>query len=681
MSYRYEKNQNGEEDLVIDGFEKGIADSPYQGIANMRNVNIKYYPGVAYANYERQAATLSYGTFTFTSSLSVGAVSGTLTSLWAFPTGSFTVVFSSGETRVAAFNNGSLTVGWAGSGALTQNATATITVTGGMTQPTYYCTSPGSINYIQDNTGQIWKESAINSSTFNILANSPTTGANGQGIAFWNNYLVVFRQNFIDFCGDGTGDSGIISSNWLAANNEFYIGNITTLAVNGGSSISAGDTSATISTYTDAGGNSRSTTWFGNTGTYQMLLSSGETIPVLLTFGSHTITFANPAQIGGSATNIHLNILIGTTHMTLVSRNDGNLYFTNGNAVGSLSLGSTIISGNLVPATIFVPGGNNSLALTYKALGLPKYETAVWLEELSANLLVAGKRNVYPWDRVSPQWTNPFPVPEDISKMINILNNVYIFAGYKGNIYLSNGYSAYPFKKIPDYIANTLGAGNLTGTAPIDVQWQWGGIMSHRLRLFFQANAFTGQTMTNIMQGVFSVGLVSGNGITLETPGSLVIENQNSYGLNSSSASAGGLLIDNSNSNIGYDNYYSAFASGSSNQGFIDFNNTTLYSNNEMVIETDLIPIGTFLQTTTHASMEFKMDEPMKSGDSITIYARQNLSGTYVLIGTTTTQVLSDIYTPWPIQEGQWIQFLITMSCNSAAASSSFNRLREIRLR
>lgn len=676
MAYRYEKNQNGEEDLVIDGFEKGIADSPYLGIANIRNLNIKYYPGVAYANYKRLPATLSYGTFTFTTTLSIGAVFGTLTGAWSFPTGNYTVVFSSGETRLALFTNGSTTVGWAGAGALTQSATATITVNNAvMNAPEFSCIGDTGIKYIIDGGGQIWKQASLNSSTFNLLGVSPTTGANGSGIAFWQGYLVVFRANFIDFCGDGTGDGGVTSSNWNTSSQNTPLGNITNMVFS--AAVNPTDTTATIATYTDAGGSSRSSKWFGFSGTYQLVLSSNEKINATFTNNSATVSFNTPAQIGGTATGNHVNVLTGVKHMSLVSRNDGYLYFCNGNIVSALQ----------VPIKWAQTGGQFNVGIIpsfnflFDALSFPATETANWLEELAGNLVIAGNFNLYQWDRLATSYQAPVPIPEQMFKVINTLNNLYIFAGYKGNIYLSNGYSISPFKKLPDYIANNTAVSVNDNTAPIDPQWQWGGIMSHRLRLYFQALAFDSATGNQLMAGIFSIGLVGGNGLTQEVPGNLVMENQNSFGLVSSTTAAGGLLIDNSILASQYDSYYSAWSNGIGGLGGIDYNDTTLYSNNEMIIETDLIPIGTFLQTTTHASMEFKMDEPMKSGDSITLYGRQHLSDTYQLIGTTTTQVLSNIVQEFPIQEGQWIQFMVTMSCNPTATASSYNRLREIRLR
>lgn len=606
MAYRYEKQADGKSDLIIDGFEKGIADSPYQGIANLRNVNIKYYPGVAYANYKRQAATLSGGT---------------------------------------------------------------------MKAPQFSCVGDTGIKYIIDGDGQVWKQASSNSSTFNLLGSAPTTGASGQGIAFWQNYLIVFRTNFIDFCGDGTGDGGVTSSNWNTNTTNTPLGNITNMVFT--ATVNAADTQATISTYTDAGGNSRSTTWFGFSGTYQLLTSAGEKINARFVNGSGTVTFNTPAQVGGTSSGNHVNVLTGVKHMSIVSRNDGYLYFCNGSIVSALQ----------VPIAWAQTGGKfnvgtiASFNFLYDALAFPATETANWLDELGSNLVIAGNFNLYQWDRLSTSYQTPVPIPEQIFKIINSLNNIYIFAGYKGNIYLSNGYSISPFKKIPDYIANNSAISVNDKLAPIDPQWQWGGVMSHRLRLYFQALAFDSATGNQLLAGIFSVGLVNGNGITLEQPGSLVMENQNSFGLVSITTSSGGILIDNSILASQYDSYYSAWSNGILNAGGIDFNDTTLYSNNEMLIETDLVAVGTSLVQKTFSQAEFKLDQALQSGDSISLYARKSLADPYTLLGTATTSPVLSFASPFSIEKLQWLQLMATMSCNATATSSSFTRLREIRIR
>jgi len=57
MSYRLEKNSAGTTDIVIDGWELGIAASPHKGIANLRNVNIRSVPGEVAVNFKTSALT------------------------------------------------------------------------------------------------------------------------------------------------------------------------------------------------------------------------------------------------------------------------------------------------------------------------------------------------------------------------------------------------------------------------------------------------------------------------------------------------------------------------------------------------------------------------------------------------------------------------------------------------
>ena len=147
MAYRYEKEPSGVRALVIDGWEKGIADSPFTGIGNIKNLNTKYYPGVAYVNYKRQAST--------------------------FATASFGI-------------------------------------------PGYVVQSPAGLIYASDDANRIWKQTAVNGQTFDIL--SGNTNQPVSGLAYWNNYLLNFANNgIIEICGDGGGDSGITAGAWNTA--------------------------------------------------------------------------------------------------------------------------------------------------------------------------------------------------------------------------------------------------------------------------------------------------------------------------------------------------------------------------------------------------------------------------------------------------------------------------------
>lgn len=75
-----------------------------------------------------QLTTVGSQDLTTTASLSVGAVSATLTGAWAYATGTQLVNFSSGEQRTVLFTQGSTAISW--TGALTEEATTALSALG-----------------------------------------------------------------------------------------------------------------------------------------------------------------------------------------------------------------------------------------------------------------------------------------------------------------------------------------------------------------------------------------------------------------------------------------------------------------------------------------------------------------------------------------------------------------------
>lgn len=697
MGHRYEKNpQTGKPEIVIDGWENGIADSPYSGIANLRNLNTRYYGGVAYVNYKRKSSTTLGGNGGFTGSTSPSQLALTVIGTPTLVVGDAVTVANSGgalPTGLAASTIYFVQAINAGTGVFQLSATfggSAITITGvgsgtntltliQMTKPKFSCQSPLGLNYVLDSSGRVWKQSGVNATTFFLLNGNPLTGGGGYGIAYWNNYLFVWRDKFIDICGNGTGDGGVVSGNWNPTSTVIWpIGNPTTVIMT--SSLSAGATTATLQSYNDPEGNAQ-TAWILPTGLYQMKFNTGQVVNATFTFNSTAVSWdialnANATSSISSVFAVFPTQTNGGTiqHMAMVSGFDGNMYFCNSRGVGCL----------YVPTgQNFSPTDSASFGFTWAAIELPAFETAIWLTELQNQLLICGMNRLYtvkyPATFLTVHAYDSFaPIIETMTKAINVLNNIYIFAGQKGSIYISNGYSISPFKKIPDCVTS-LGGGSGTGGTLIDPIWTVGGIMTHRQRLWFQALGQDVNTGNGVVSGIFSLGLVSASSsLSFDTPGSLVMESQSSSGIVASTET--GVLIDNSPYSSGLDSYYSGWSDSTTGYG-IDFNDTTLWSNNEPLIETDIIPVGEALHQKTFTNMEFKLDQPLKSSDSITVSARSSLADTYVQVGTTNTSVLSFAYTPLNFQNVQWIQFKITMSCNPTATSSSFIRLREIRIR
>jgi len=419
-------------------------------------------------------------------------------------------------------------------------------------------------------------------------------------------------------------------------------------------------TSATLSSYTDGNGLSIEV-WNGPTGIYNLHMAQlngrSQVVTANLTQGSNAITFT-PAlnetmtSAGFASVPLFYNGSVasqtGVLHMCYKAMNDGDFYFTNGSNLGAL---------REVDQQVFDKKNMNTFTFYSNILGLPTEETSVYISELDNRLIVAGVQRLYPWDFSSPFWNNPIPMDEKIHSVTNILNNLYILAGNKGNIYQSNGYSVMRYKKLPDYISGVT-----------DPAWLYGGVMSHRQRFWFQAIAINGQTGAKLLGGTFSMDL---------DDNSIVMEGEPSIGPLPAALTQEGILVPVYDTTIDYEKYYSLYSGTTSS---MDFNDTALWTTEEAIIETDMIPIGTFAQPRTFTTMEFKLDRPMQSGDAIKVKVRSSLSAAWVTIGTSTTTILSDLYKS-NFQKYQWAQFQILLSCNTSSTASSFTPIREIRIR
>lgn len=218
MSY----HQEGDE-IVIDGFDKGIGDSPYGGLTDMRNVNIISVPGeasVAFATTQQSFSSAS-GTFTVDTGTEIVTFSGGVLQANT----AFTVTTSSALPSPLVVNTTyyTLTTGNAVQISLTPGGAAINLATTGtgtqsystinMGQPAYGCSesvSSTSVNYyVIDTNGRAWGN-ILGAQTWVYLNNTTLTGANGNGIVAWHGYLFVFRSGNIDYIST----TNILSNNW-----------------------------------------------------------------------------------------------------------------------------------------------------------------------------------------------------------------------------------------------------------------------------------------------------------------------------------------------------------------------------------------------------------------------------------------------------------------------------------
>ena len=209
MSYRLD---NYDDSIVLSGTEKGIADSPYAGISDMRNVNITTIPGEVSVNFATASVTPPILT-----NVAITGLSSNVFSFASTPTldGSMAIYFNSVSGLSGVSINTAYFIG---------NVTATsfkvytdpflgtlVTVTGtpsGVTFSTYNIGTPAYFArdeirqkyYMQDTLGQVWSNQKLTATNhyWTYTGNSGSSDTGGYGLIYYNGYLFAFRSQTID---------------------------------------------------------------------------------------------------------------------------------------------------------------------------------------------------------------------------------------------------------------------------------------------------------------------------------------------------------------------------------------------------------------------------------------------------------------------------------------------------
>ncbi len=600
MSYTIEKGG----DIVISGFEKGIADSPYEGIADMRNINIIPIPKEGSVNFSTSAITQQGSSGNLTSAdpaldtvLLTGATFDSGAAI-TFAGGGLPAGIVAGTTYWAVLLSGGtyqLYTDYPRASLLDITGTGSGTwATVNMTTPKYFAYDSGFGTYwMLDSAGRVWSNTvATNNNPFywTYTGNRINSRSNGNG-------LVYYRAS------DGTGYMFVFSN----------------------SSID----------YTPTA--SANVAWV-----YQWNVAAGTT-------GSWSNT---PTQ------RLKTPVTVNNPHEAMVAP-DNKVYFTDANYVGRWYQAD--------PAVPFDPTNITTYIFDQTQL-LPFTDTAQCLAPLGNNMLVGAKGNIiYPWDTFSSLPSFPIFVAESsIVKMVTVNTNTFIFVGGRGRIYVTNGSQASLYKKIPDSISGT-----------VEPYYTWGGATSNKNQLYFGA-----LVTTNSGASISQYGGVWA--IDLDTK-AIRLTNKLSYGTYAGYASAIIPIFSTQPAGTGL---YIGWNSGASTFG-IDQTISTPYTGGEATIDSDLIPIGTFLKPTTNGRLEFKLIVPIVNGESVKLQYRQAFSDAFADISSTTVFNFAGIATnAWngysgayqnvDFQNSQWIQIRAVLT--STASSPSYCRLVEMRI-
>lgn len=450
MAYHLERNPTGESvDIVINGFDQGIADSPYTGIGDMRGANITTIPGEAMCNFSTAALTLPP---TVTSAAFTAA---TGTNLLTWTPGGITLYKGLAiHLNTVSDNTKGVTTGVVyfvtnisgstfqlANSILNANAAVVITITGNIsgTFSTYTMGTP--LSSCQDRSG-----SPAQPNLFFIDSNNAAWWVAQASTGFANNTL-IFLGNITSV--GAWGGNGIVA----------YRGYLFVFRYSAGGLVDYVEIANILSTTTPASGWAYSWKSFASTGT------------------------------------------LGEWDMKPIVGQDDTVYWGNGQYVGSIlqNAGQT-----------FDP--TSTATYTYNAQALPilSSDIVTCVGELGQNLLIGGVGHfVYPWDRVSIGYSPPLVLPENVTaRIVTANNNAYIFAGNRGRIYITNGSGIDEFKKLSDYVSGTIQPYYVWGDA-----MYWHNQLVFTLGTFLsqnQAYKNDGTTALTTMNGVWEIDVSTG---------------------------------------------------------------------------------------------------------------------------------------------------------------------------
>jgi len=383
---------------------------------------------------------------------------------------------------------------------------------------------------------------------------------------------------------------------------------------------------------------------------------------------SYATTYTTTGVIPAGYTNATLTGSFGgTTGFQLITFSNGEqrqVYFTN----GSTNIAWANAMSETADTTLLTGGTYTAQNMT--AI-LPPTDRAQCLSFVNQFLLIGGMSNiVYPWD-LSPA-DNTYSVPlillpeTNIQNIVTVGNNAYIFAGNRGNIYITNGSQASFFKKLPDHLSGS-----------VEPLYSWGGATYNKNRVYFGVNVTLQAGGNANYGGIWCLDV---------STGAVWNCNELSYGSYVGYVSA--LGVSSAQSTYGPTIGYGLLAGWTDNSGNygVDVSIASPYTGGQSYVISDMIPIGTAIEPITPAQFEFKLATPLLTGESVKLQVASSIDGSFSdLVSTAGTantagdgSLLSDIYSN-TTQLNQWI--LLKCILTGIGSSPSYNRLTQLRIK
>lgn len=292
---------------------------------------------------------------------------------------------------------------------------------------------------------------------------------------------------------------------------------------------------------------------------------------------------------------------------TLVGQDDI-VYFANSK--------QTIGSIQEVAGDTFDPTDNTTWSYDAAALDIPTGLGIYELGEIGTYLLVGtSSRYIYPWDRVSPSFIDPLILPEFGTYRMESANNLtFIFAGTRGNIYVTNGSTIELYRKVPD---------SITGDYYPQITWGDACIMQNQLYFTFWAseNGSSGSGLDSVA-GAWAIDL-----------NTKVLRHTNmpSYGdYSGETLLVIPNIIDTSPSGNGI---FIAHNGGDTGNDGVDYIDSNLATNYKVRFDSPFMTVGTFKTPRTFKEIEVYFDRPLAATAGVTLYYRFGQNDAWTTIG------------------------------------------------
>lgn len=344
-------------------------------------------------------------------------------------------------------------------------------------------------------------------------------------------------------------------------------------------------------------------------------------------------------------------------HQSLAATDDA-IYICNANSIASLLQNA---------GQAFDPTNTATYTWNISALLLPSYDEAMSIAQLGTTLLIGGILNyIYPWDRVSTSFNYPLVCADKgMYRIVSTNSNAYVFAGTRGRIYICNAVQIQLYQEVPDAFS---------GDPEPYYNWQDAIYLRNKLYFTFTGTTNAGVALTNV-GGIWALGIDSGQTqVDVPTAGSLYNINQFSYG-----TYGGGCPVILQSMLANPPGYGIGGAWTNSSVTGVDVSSSVPYTNFQTVIQTDIMPIGTYYTSATNRQIEYKLSRPLVAGESVRISWRGNLTSAFTPVWTSTTTGQVSDAKQVNFQKQQWAQLQIELS--STASTPSYVRLREVRIR